>query len=241
MNYIICPYRLVSSEIWYTNPDGLAPEEVFFDVIREDFLINNQTIVFGDKHLKHVYSHIHINKPADGIALLKIANRLVEEDEQQVWDKFPGEDRQFATLFIVSRKDATCFYIEENEKAFANMEDYINRFGLKKKQNRFLFAYFVQFREIVFDMFFENYRNVDIVDTGLYDCYAPDFVERVQKDADRIHAQMDFVPGSNHLLEKLVSGKWDDQFYIAEPGTPVTQCDFFEWQKNDQRSVQISR
>jgi hypothetical protein len=126
MNYIICPYRLVSSEIWYTNPDGLAPEEVFFDVIREDFLINNQTIVFGDKHLKHVYSHIHINKPADGIALLKIANRLVEEDEQQVWDKFPGEDRQFATLFIVSRKDASCFYIEENEKAFASMEDYIN-------------------------------------------------------------------------------------------------------------------
>ena len=85
MNYIICPYRLVSSEIWYTNPDGLAPEEVFFDVIREDFLINNQTIVFSDKHLKHVYSHIHINKPADGIALLKIANRFVEEDEQQVW------------------------------------------------------------------------------------------------------------------------------------------------------------
>lgn len=126
MNYIICPYRLVSSEIWYTNPDGLAPEEVFFDVIREDFLINNQAIVFSDKHLKHVYSHIHINKPADGIALLKIANRLVEEDEQQVWDKFPGEDRQFATLFIVSRKDASCFYIEENEKAFASMEDYIN-------------------------------------------------------------------------------------------------------------------
>ena len=103
MNYIICPYQLVSSEIWYTNPDGLAPEEVFFDVIREDFLINNQAIVFSDKHLKHVYSHIHINKPADGIALLKIANRLVEEDEQQVWDKFPGEDRQFATLSI-SRK-----------------------------------------------------------------------------------------------------------------------------------------
>ena len=71
--------------------------------------------------------------------------------------------------------------------------------------------------------------------------YAPNFVEKVQKDADRIHAQLDFVPGSNYLLEKLVSGKWDDQFYIAEPGTPVTQCDFFEWQKNDQRSVQISR
>ncbi|MBQ8304817.1 MAG: DUF1638 domain-containing protein [Blautia sp.] len=81
--------------------------------------------------------------------------------------------------------------------------------------------------EIVFDMMFENYRNVDIVDTGLYDCYDPAFVEKVQKDADRIHADLDFVPGSNLLLEKLVSGRWDEQFVVVEPGTNITQGTFF--------------
>ncbi len=80
----------------------------------------------------------------------------------------------------------------------------------------------------IFDMMFENYRNVDIVDTGIYDCYDPSFVETVQRDADRIHAELNYVPGSNLLLEKLVSGRWDDQFFIVNPKTRITQGDFFD-------------
>lgn len=123
MNYYICPYQLACGEIWYTNPDGLAPEEVLFDVIREDFLTNNQLIVFCDKQLKHSCSHKHLQPPTNGIALLKIANRRLGEDEQQMWNKFPWEDRCFATVFVVSRKGATCLYIEENHKAFADVDE----------------------------------------------------------------------------------------------------------------------
>ena len=123
MNYYICPYQLACGEIWYTNPDGLAPEEVLFDVIREDFLTNNQLIVFCDKQLKHSCSHKHLQPPTNGIALLKIANRRLGEDEQQMWNKFSWEDRCFATVFVVSRKGATCIYMEENKKAFANAEE----------------------------------------------------------------------------------------------------------------------
>ena len=82
--------------------------------------------------------------------------------------------------------------------------------------------------QIVFDMMFANYRNVDIVDTGLYDCYDLDYVEAVQADADRIHAELAFVDGSNLLLEKLLSGRWDKQFFVAEPGTTIRQGTFFE-------------
>ena len=80
---------------------------------------------------------------------------------------------------------------------------------------------------ILFDMYFDHYRHVDIVDTGLYDCYDPDYVTSVQKQADRIKGELDFVPGSNRLLEKLVSGNWDAQFHIAEPGENITQGRFF--------------
>ena len=82
--------------------------------------------------------------------------------------------------------------------------------------------------QTLFDTLFENYRNVDIIDTGIYDCYDLEFVETVQTDADRIHADLDFVPGSNLLLEKLVSGKWDKQFFIVEANTRITQGDFFD-------------
>ena len=80
----------------------------------------------------------------------------------------------------------------------------------------------------IFNIYFENYYHLDIIDNGLYDCYDPDYVEQAQQDADRIHAELDFVPGSNLLLEKLVRGNWDHQFFVVQPGTTVTQGVFFD-------------
>lgn len=82
--------------------------------------------------------------------------------------------------------------------------------------------------DIIFDMYFEHYYHLDIIDNGLYDCYNPDYVAQAQKEADRIHAQLDFVSGSNLLLEKLVSGKWDHQFLVVAPGVKITQGNFFD-------------
>ena len=81
---------------------------------------------------------------------------------------------------------------------------------------------------IVFDMYFEHYYHLDIIDNGLYDCYDLNYVERAQKDAERIHAELDFVSGSNILLEKLVSGQWDEQFLVVPPDTKITQGTFFD-------------
>ena len=82
--------------------------------------------------------------------------------------------------------------------------------------------------DIVFDMYFEHYHHLDIIDNGLYDCYDLAYVERAQKEAEKIHSELDFVPGSNILLEKLVSGKWDSQFLVVSPDTPVTQGLFYD-------------
>lgn len=81
--------------------------------------------------------------------------------------------------------------------------------------------------DLMFDMWFHNYSFLDVVDTGLYDCYNEKFVEQIQKEADLIHCQVDFVEGSNYLLEKLVSGRWDRQFLVAEPGHVISHGDFF--------------
>ena len=82
--------------------------------------------------------------------------------------------------------------------------------------------------DIIFGMYFENYRNVDIIDNGLYDCYSPDYVERAQAEADSINAELNFVPGSNVLLEALVSGQWDARFLVVPPGTGMTQGLFYD-------------
>lgn len=80
--------------------------------------------------------------------------------------------------------------------------------------------------KLICDRMFDSYTNVDIVDTGVFDCHAEDYVEKIQKDADFIQVPLGFVEGSNRVLEKLVSGDWDDQFLIVEPEQEI-DCDAF--------------
>ncbi|MBQ8975017.1 MAG: DUF1638 domain-containing protein [Oscillospiraceae bacterium] len=83
-------------------------------------------------------------------------------------------------------------------------------------------------RDDLFHIFFDDYRFVDIVDTGYTDCYEESYVEAVQSTADAIGAEVTFVPGSNIILEKLVSGRWDEQFLVCQPGGMIRHGDFFD-------------
>lgn len=73
---------------------------------------------------------------------------------------------------------------------------------------------------------FGSYTNVDIVDAGIFDCHKDDYVARVKRDAEFINVPLGFVEGSNHIMEKLVAGNWDDQFMIVEPETVIEAGDF---------------
>ena len=82
--------------------------------------------------------------------------------------------------------------------------------------------------DFVFHMLFDGYRHMDIIDTGLNDCYSEAYVAAAQEEADRIGAELDYVQGGTLLLEKLVSGRWDRQFLVAEPGQRIRHGSFFE-------------
>ena len=82
-------------------------------------------------------------------------------------------------------------------------------------------------KEFLFEMWFHNYRNMDVIDTGLNDCYSEEYAAAAQEQADQIGADLDYVPGSILLLEKLVSGCWDHQFIVAKPGRRILHGDFF--------------
>lgn len=102
-----------------------------------------------------------------------------------------------------------------------------NGFSIRAIYENLLEQYDKEMADIIFDRYFEYYYHLDIIDNGLYDCYNLDYVKRAQADADRIHAELDFVPGSNILLEKLVSSQWDEQFFVVEPNHTITQENFF--------------
>ena len=116
-------FEIASSEFWYANPDGLQREEVLSKTFEEDFLLENQSIAFSDEHFKRIYSHFYVRPPREGVALMKIANKYVKTDDRLYWQKYPWEDRGFSTVLIISRKESTCFFIEENTKAFASVDN----------------------------------------------------------------------------------------------------------------------
>lgn len=62
------------------------------------------------------------------------------------------------------------------------------------------------------------YDRVFIIDTGLNDCRRPEYFETVKRDADWLEAETEYVPGGTRLIEKLLSGEWDGQFLVLEPG-----------------------
>ena len=124
--------------------------------------------------------------------------------------------------FIPNRKEAGHLYIYETDPdAFSAISlmrsGYQGRdLDLEKLDPAF-----------VFSMLTHGYTHMDIVDTGLNPCYEVEYVEKAQKQADEIHADLDFVPGGVYMLEKLVSGRWDEQFLVAEPGEMLIHGKFF--------------
>lgn len=86
--------------------------------------------------------------------------------------------------------------------------------------------YGMEFGTSIFGSWFQNYTNADIIDTGVYDCYSEEYAAEAQQNADLIRCSLGYVSGSNLILEKLVSGKWDDQFAVFEPGQMIKKTDF---------------
>lgn len=60
------------------------------------------------------------------------------------------------------------------------------------------------------------YHEIDIIDTKINDCRRADYVRVVKEDADWLGAKLGFVEGGTYLLEKLFTGRWDEQFTILE-------------------------
>ena len=104
--------------------------------------------------------------------------------------------------------------------------DGLNGFSIRSIYEKLLSDYDEETAQIVFDMYFENYRYLDVIETGIYDSRAPEFTASAREDAERIGAELGYVPGGNLLLEKLVSGRWDGQFVVKEPGEIIKQDDF---------------
>ena len=111
---------------------------------------------------------------------------------------------------------------------FYQIDEENDHFLLTTIYNKTLEKYGERRAKRICSMMFESYTNVDVVDTDVFDCHTEAFVAKMQREADFINVPLDFVAGSNRVMEKLVSGEWDDQFIIVKPETAIEGRMFLE-------------
>ena len=81
------------------------------------------------------------------------------------------------------------------------------------------------------------YHAVSLIDNGCYDL--ADVQDYAQTCARALDVDVRVDPGSNTVMEKLLSGQWDDDILVCPPGRAVRQEDF-EWKECDSGSVPLS-
>lgn len=84
----------------------------------------------------------------------------------------------------------------------------------------------------LFALWFADYHDLDVVSTGLENLTDPAYIAKTAKGAMLMGAEVHVVPGSNRMIEKLVTGRWDEQFVIKQPYETITMADFVDsdWQ-----------
>lgn len=109
------------------------------------------------------------------------------------------------------------FYLCNNESSRFSIlslrEELCEKYGEKKGMR-------------VFRLWFDSYTDIDVIENGICDCHADDFVEMARKSAELVESKLNYVLGSNLILEKLVSERWDEQFLIVEPERLLEDRDF---------------
>lgn len=78
----------------------------------------------------------------------------------------------------------------------------------------------------ILKVMYEGYTDIDVIDTGAYP--VDTVINHAQKTADLLNFRVNKIPGSTAVLEKLLTGNWDDDFIVLEPGEKVELSHFLK-------------
>ncbi len=73
-------------------------------------------------------------------------------------------------------------------------------------------------------MMLKNYKRLAFINTGQYEIER--FRTYARTTAGVFNLRFEEIPGSPALVQKMVSGPWDDEFVVATPGETITYAHF---------------
>lgn len=73
-------------------------------------------------------------------------------------------------------------------------------------------------------IYLKHYTRLALIDTGQYEM--DHYREYARETAGRFGLRYEEIPGSTALIEKMVSGQWDEDFVRVPPGREISYADF---------------
>jgi hypothetical protein len=115
-----------------------------------------------------------------------------------------------------SRKEPGSYYltkgwIEVADTPFDEYERMVAQYG-KERADR------------IMKTMLKHYTRLVYIDTGRGD--KQPYVEYARKTADQFNLRFEEIPGSNTLILKMLTGPWDEDFLVVQPGKTITYLDF---------------
>lgn len=138
-----------------------------------------------------------------------------------------GLDASTADLIIPKTDDCISMVLCKPEKKFNRLKKTYfltkgwidSSRGLMEEYVRAVERYGEAKAERIFRLMLKSYRYLMLIDTGAYNIY--DYVPRAKEIADITHLDLIVRPGGTWLLEKLLTGPYDDDFCIIPKGEEV--------------------
>ena len=102
--------------------------------------------------------------------------------------------------------------------------------SILKQYEKYVEEYGQESAEAILEMMYEHYEKITVIDTKSYDRKP---VLNYAREAAKL---LDLIPetteGSTEILRKLLTGRWEEDFIVLEPGQAVTAADF-EWEDGE--------
>lgn len=76
----------------------------------------------------------------------------------------------------------------------------------------------------ILNQMYDGYMDIDVIDTGAYP--VDDVVKHAEKSAGLLKKRINKIPGSTVVLEKLLTGNWDEDVIVLETGEKLELSHF---------------
>lgn len=97
-------------------------------------------------------------------------------------------------------------WLDYEKNIWVEYQESIKRYG-KVKTDR------------IYKMLLEHYKRLGIIETGAYELES--FLERTKNIAKDLKLKHHVIPGTTRYLKKLLTGPWDEEFILINPGETV--------------------